>query len=114
MTRRARQYHRTPVCLDVEVVADGDSIRLIGIAADISIGGMFIETATSLPMASKVTVRLRVPRMDGELVMPAIVRWTAPNGMGVQLGMLGARDTHAITEIARESRRKQLASVVAA
>jgi hypothetical protein len=29
------------------------------------------------------------------------VRWTRSDGMGVQFGLIGARETHAITELTR-------------
>ena len=34
--------------------------------------------------------------------IPGVVRWTRPDGMGVQFGLLGARETHAITELTKE------------
>ena len=40
------------------------------------------------------------------MVLPAIVRWTSPVGMGVQFGLLGVRETHAITEIVRAATTK--------
>jgi type IV pilus assembly protein PilZ len=35
----------------------------------------------------------------GDLRLPAIVRWTKPDGFGVQFGSLGARETHAISQL---------------
>jgi hypothetical protein len=37
------------------------------------------------------------------MLLPGIVRWTKQDGMGVQFRLLGARETHAITEIMRTS-----------
>jgi hypothetical protein len=34
------------------------------------------------------------------------VRWTTKSGIGVQFGLLGARETHTITEIVREASSK--------
>ena len=31
--------------------------------------------------------------------LPGVVRWLKPGGFGVQFGLLGARDTHAISEL---------------
>ena len=31
--------------------------------------------------------------------LPGIVRWVKPGSMGIQFGLLGARETYAITEL---------------
>ena len=72
---------------------------LAGMAKDISIGGMFIEATQILPFGTEVTIALRFPGAKAELRLPAIVRWAKPDGFGVQFGSLGARETHAISEL---------------
>ena len=72
---------------------------LLGMAKDISIGGMFIEATGTLPFGTEVTIVGRFPGMKAELRLPGIVRWAKPSGFGVQFGSLGARDTHAISEL---------------
>jgi type IV pilus assembly protein PilZ len=49
-----------------------------------------------------VLVRFTLPGQSKPLLVPGTVRWTSKSGMGVQFGPLGARETHAITEIQRE------------
>ena len=72
---------------------------IAGMAKDISIGGMFIEATESLPFGTEITIALRLPGAKVELRLPGIVRWVKPAGFGVQFGSLGARDTHAISEL---------------
>ncbi|MEP7050964.1 MAG: PilZ domain-containing protein [Pseudomonadota bacterium] len=72
---------------------------LSGMAKDISIGGMFIEAAETLPFGTEIIIVGRFPGMKADLRLPGIVRWTKPTGFGVQFGALGARETHAITEL---------------
>lgn len=77
----------------------------LGTAADVSVGGIFVEavdSATSIPFGANVVVHVRV---SGEvLALPGVVRWTRSGGVGVQFGLLGVRETHAITEaIARHA-----------
>ena len=72
---------------------------IAGMAKDISIGGMFIEATDSLPFGTEITILLRLPGAKVELRLPGIVRWVKPVGFGVQFGSLGARDTHAISEL---------------
>lgn len=73
-----------------------------GDAKDISLGGMFIEALEpSPPFGTKLTVVCRLPGLDRDVRLPGVVRWTKPGGFGVQFGLLGARETHAITKLHR-------------
>jgi len=103
-TSDKRQFQRVrfeePVVIDVE-----DSWTTLGTAADVSVGGIFVEavdSAMSIPFGANVTVHVRV---SGEIFgLPGVVRWSRNGGIGVQFGLLGARETHAITEaIARHA-----------
>jgi hypothetical protein len=110
MTRRTRRAHRVPVRIDVDLIVDRARHRGWGRATDISIGGMFIETTVVLPLAAAVAVRLRFQGIEGPIELPAVVRWATRYGMGVQFKLLGALETHAITEIARASAALQRAA----
>jgi len=103
-TTDKRQHQRVrfeePVVIDVE-----NDWTALGTAADVSVGGIFVEAvdgAMSIPFGASVTVHVRV---SGEiLALPGVVRWTRNGGIGVQFGLLGVRETHAITEaIARHA-----------
>jgi PilZ domain len=72
-----------------------------GMAKDISIGGMFVESTEILPFGTEITIVGRFPGAKADLKLPAIVRWAKPTGFGVQFGSLGARETHAISELLR-------------
>jgi len=76
--------------------------KIPGVAKDISLGGMFIETAFAAAFGAAVLVGLTLPGQRKPLLLSGTVRWTSKGGMGVQFGLLGARETHAITEIERE------------
>jgi len=76
-----------------------DAAAFTGMARDISIGGMFVESSEILPFGTELSIALRVPGTKGELKLPAIVRWAKPHGFGVQFGSLGARETHAISQL---------------
>ncbi|APR82246.1 Hypothetical protein A7982_07595 [Minicystis rosea] len=58
---------------------------------------MFIETSASPPYGSKVRVFIQLPGLRTETTIDAIVRWSKPDGMGVQFGVMGARETHGLT-----------------
>jgi hypothetical protein len=91
-----RRNPRVLLDVDVEVV-QGDT-RLVGRAHDISLGGMFVASATPAGFGAHVTVVFRIPGGDREMSIAGTVRWTRGDGMGVQFGTFGVRETYAITE----------------
>jgi type IV pilus assembly protein PilZ len=74
-----------------------------GIAKDLSLGGMFIETATPAPFGAEITIHASLGDSDDVLVLPGRVRWIRDGGMGIQFGLLGAVETHIITEIGQRA-----------
>lgn len=64
---------------------------------------MFIESAGQPKFGDKIVITLRLPGLEADSVLPAVVRWSTPLGFGVQFGLLGARDTHAITQQMKQS-----------
>jgi type IV pilus assembly protein PilZ len=63
---------------------------------------MFLETERALPFGTQVHVELVLP-LVGSARLPAVVRWTTGEGIGLQFGLLGARETHAITALVARS-----------
>jgi type IV pilus assembly protein PilZ len=91
-----RVHRRVLVELEVSCVQkEGDPVS--GLAKDVSMGGMFIESVESLAFNTQVTIHVRVSGFD--LALPGTVRWAKPGGFGVQFGLLGARETHAIAKL---------------
>ena len=80
----------------VVVFQAGEGPRVDARCRDLSLGGMFIE-ASPLPYGAKLRVYLPVPGLDAGI--DCIVRWAKPDGMGVQFGVMGARETHALTQL---------------
>ena len=98
-----RRHSRAAVDVPVEFVAKGGTERSAGRARDISLGGMFIETDTPLPFSAEVIVHVTLPSQKAPFALPGVVRWNRNGGMGVQFGLIGARETHAITELTRST-----------
>jgi hypothetical protein len=92
--QHARRIVETEVAFQV-----GDRPRIEARCRDVSLGGMFIETAAPLAYGSALRIFLRLPGLRGEASIEAVVRWTKPAGMGVQFGTMGARETHALTQL---------------
>jgi len=67
---------------------------------DISLGGMFLDGLCPVRIGTEVTLSFELPRL-GEVKIPGFVRWTTPTGFGVQFGLIGARETHAVGALIR-------------
>ena len=94
--RHARVLVDLPVtCTTSEGTAFG------GIAKDLSLGGLFIECSEDFPFGTELTITIRLPGGLDESQIPAVVRWNKPGGIGVQFGLLGAKETHLLAELMR-------------
>jgi uncharacterized protein (TIGR02266 family) len=86
--------------LEVEIVAEGR--RQVGHSRNISLGGMFVETAETLPVQTTIQVRFRVPTQPEPVDVTGEVRWVEksgsdqPAGMGIRFHGLRARDVWAL------------------
>jgi type IV pilus assembly protein PilZ len=97
-----RQHPRQPVQAPIATVAYqvGDAgPRVDAVCENISLGGMFIQTSSPPAFGTSITVFLTLPGFKQESAIKAVVRWTKSTGMGVQFGTMGARETHALTEL---------------
>jgi len=93
-----RAHSRVPIQAEVACeVTGGRTIHCR--AKDISIGGMFVESEEAVTFGTEVTIVLRLPNGKADSRLPAVIRWLKPGGFGVQFGLLGARETHAISEL---------------
>jgi Tfp pilus assembly protein PilZ len=68
-------------------------------AKDVSVGGMFLESAEQPPFGTEIVIAGRLPGAKKEVRLPAVVRWAKPDGFGVQFGLLGAFETHVLSEL---------------
>jgi len=97
-----RRYERTRIDISVEFTTAGSAARNAGLAKDISVGGMYVETPHPATFNREVVVHVLLPGQRAPFALPAVVRWSrAGEGMGLQFGLLGARETHAITELTK-------------
>lgn len=99
-----RRYARASIDLPVLFAVKGGDSHGQGIGKDVSIGGMFIETHTPASFGAELVVRVRLRTPAGgeqDFDLPGVVRWVRDGGMGVQFGLLGALETHAITELTK-------------
>ena len=97
-----RRYQRAAVDVPVEFAPKGSRERAPARATDLSLGGMYVQTGEPLSFGAELVVYVSFPRQKTPFALPAVVRWVRPgHGMGVQFGLIGARETHAITELTK-------------
>jgi type IV pilus assembly protein PilZ len=92
-----RRHPRRPVRIPVRILPR-EAAPFDGETVDLSVGGMFIESQGSVAFGQELEIELDLPGL-GPTRLPAIVRWNRPEGFGVQLGLLGARHTHALANL---------------
>jgi hypothetical protein len=99
-----RRHPRSSIDLPVMFAVQGSETFEPGTATNISIGGIYVETDSPAPFGTEIIVRipLRSPTSDErDYDLPGTVRWVRADGMGIQFGLLGAVETHGITELCR-------------
>jgi Tfp pilus assembly protein PilZ len=101
-----RRYARAPINSPATFSLKGKSEQTDGLAKDISVGGMFVETTAPAAFGADVVVHVTLPGSNAAVALPGVVRWVRDGGMGVQFGLLGAKETHVITEIGRKYAEK--------
>lgn len=95
-----RRHHRVSLEQPVTFASEGGQGGQ-GLGRDISLGGMFVQTTEPADFGADVEIQIALGRNDAPMRLRGTVRWTRDDGMGVQFGPVGARDTFAITEFVR-------------
>lgn len=94
-----RRYERYPISVEVKFQHGEETV--VARSRDISLGGMFVVTDRPLPIGTRCTLEVHLPPLPSPALIEATVRWTGPDGMGVQFGTLRARETWAINQLVR-------------
>jgi hypothetical protein len=100
-----RRHARTAIDMPVQFARKGGTTWETGVGKDISLGGIFIESAVAAPFGADIVVRAQLWTASGNMAdfdLPGIVRWVRAGGMGVQFGLLGIHETRAITELGKQ------------
>jgi hypothetical protein len=97
-----RRYQRAPLDVTLEFTVKGSAARQGGRSRDISLGGMFVVTELPAAFGAELVVHITLPGQRQAFALPGVVRWSRTGeGMGIQFGLMGARETHAITELTK-------------
>ena len=66
---------------------------------NLSLGGVFVETAASVVFGSTVKIRLRLPAVHEDSTIETTVRWKTPEGVGLQFGSLRALEVWGLNQL---------------
>ena len=103
MPEKRRHFRKSATfAVEFSVAHPGQGARETGVCRDFSLGGMNIRTTKPAPFGANVTVYMPLKGTQGLGSVPGIVRWIKAGEMGVQFGLLGARETYALTEMLAE------------
>ena len=95
-----RQYPRRAVQVPAAFQIAGAESVVEASCTDVSLGGAYLETPTPAAYGAQVVVYLALPGLKEDAALSSTVRWVKKGeGMGVQFGVMGARETHALIEL---------------
>ena len=66
---------------------------------NVSLGGMYLLTEAQIPYGAQVKVRFRLPALTEDTLCDGTIRWTKPDGVGVQFGSLRAIEVWALNQL---------------
>lgn len=98
--RDKREHQRATLEVDVQVAVPG-VVSWTAQSVDISLGGMFLLGESQAVIGTEITLTFELPKL-GRVTMPGFVRWSSARGFGVQFGLMGPRETHAIGGLVRK------------
>lgn len=98
--REKRQHQRAVLDVPVRVLPK-DGATWETRSFDISLGGMLLAGSSGVEIGAEVTLVFDLPKL-GEVQMPGFVRWSSERGIGIQFGLIGPRETHAIGGLVRQ------------
>jgi hypothetical protein len=87
----------SPIRVRLEFTIRDPRDTVPGVAKDVSLAGVVIETERPAPFGASVLVRLELPGY-GDMILAGVVRWTTRDGMGIRFAPFGVRETRAIIE----------------
>jgi type IV pilus assembly protein PilZ len=98
MLKDKRRHPRKRVDLDLEFVLEGEDARVLARGRDMSLGGMYFIVDPAPEYGARVRLYVDLPGVAEAIEIPATVQWLGRDGVGVQFGALGVRQTYEITE----------------
>lgn len=99
--REKRQHQRAVLEVPVRVIpTDGPPWETRSL--DISVGGMLLFGESASKIGTEVMLSFELSSKLGLVNMPGYIRWASARGVGIQFGLIGPREVHAIGRLVRE------------
>ncbi|MEM9696753.1 MAG: PilZ domain-containing protein [Myxococcota bacterium] len=98
MTDERRKHDRKKVQIDCEIRVAGQEHPARGRIETMSPGGCFIVTPIRGTFGTKVKLAFSLDRPPRAMMIDCVVRWTSPQGLGVQFLAVGVAAVFALTE----------------
>ena len=99
-----RKFPRIPILIEIYYQSDSPVIR--SRLADLSEGGLFVDTVNPLPLGTEVKFRFQVPGKGPEALIVGLakVAWNQPTvGMGIEFLRFGGDGWDRLRAFLRES-----------
>ena len=96
MTDNRRSATRHDVSLDVTYQYEGETHQ--SELRNLSLGGGLIAREGRVPMGARVQVSFRVPNAPDTIEVGGAVRWSTPDGFGVQFDGLRAKEVWSLNK----------------
>jgi hypothetical protein len=91
-----RRQTRHEVSIPTKLVVNGTSNDCTTL--NLSLGGALIAADAKYAMGQRVQIAFHVPTMGDAIEVGGTVRWSNPDGIGIQFDGLRARDVWALNE----------------
>ena len=96
-SRLAREDERLEYEIPVKFRCESGTFE--GVARNASVGGLYIETPTPAKFGETIQIEIDLPGLAERALLTSFVRWTKPEGMGVQFDRMGARETYGLMKL---------------
>lgn len=87
---RNRRYKRAPAPESFQVTWQCPGVQEAGHGTSVNLGGIFLVSSNSLQKGT--TLKLKIPHPGGDLPVNGIVRYSSPEGMGVEFVAIGNKE----------------------
>ena len=101
--REKRQHARAVLETSVRVIRRGRE-PVETVSRDISLGGMYVAGSIDAELGEEFTIYFELPKL-GEVEVECFLRWKKDDGFGLQFGLMGPRETHAIGALVRSQQK---------
>jgi hypothetical protein len=91
-----RRQTRHEVSIPTKLIVNGTSNDCTTL--NLSLGGALIAADAKYAMGQRVQIAFHVPTMGDAIEVGGTVRWSNPDGIGIQFDGLRARDVWALNE----------------